>query len=275
MGGGDFMTQAFPTNFHTFHTRKVLTPSERPEDWRLVTAAERAQLEEQDAKTQAEAEMFERIKRPLFDDMWLTAMGEYGSIDHSLAEPYIAEGIGHTYEDALYMLKFGVDGYGFPYAGYNYYDGKVLLIRNNSWGGLPIGAWAFCFCPNLRVIRFVNNYKISNRNNFNHCEELEYVYGIIQYDVATPGTPGYYYPFYQSPKLKHIELTNLSADITFEKCPELDLESFRFMVEKAIKAITITVHPDVYAKLTDREGHPDWWQLKEDAAAKQISFAVT
>ena len=40
------------------------------------------------------------------------------------------------------------------------------------------------------------------------------------------------------------------------------------------KAITITVHPDVYAKLTD-ESNADWHALMASAAAKNITFATT
>lgn len=47
-GGGNYITQARPTNFHQFFTRKVLTGSETIDDFREVTEAQRTQLENSD-----------------------------------------------------------------------------------------------------------------------------------------------------------------------------------------------------------------------------------
>ena len=48
------------------------------------------------------------------------------------------------------------------------------------------------------------------------------------------------------------------------------------MVEHAYNTspVTITVHADVYAKLTD-ESNTDWHALMTSAAAKNITFATT
>ena len=48
------------------------------------------------------------------------------------------------------------------------------------------------------------------------------------------------------------------------------------MIEHASNTspITITVHADVYAKLTD-ESNTDWHALMASAAAKNITFATT
>lgn len=37
IGGGNFITQSQPTNFHHFFTRKILTPTEDISDFREVT----------------------------------------------------------------------------------------------------------------------------------------------------------------------------------------------------------------------------------------------
>lgn len=52
-GGGNFITQSRPTNFHQFFTRKILTPTEDISDFREVTAAERTALEQADAALQS------------------------------------------------------------------------------------------------------------------------------------------------------------------------------------------------------------------------------
>ena len=41
------------------------------------------------------------------------------------------------------------------------------------------------------------------------------------------------------------------------------------------QAVTYTVHPDVYAKLTDAVNYPEWAAVTELAATKNIIFATT
>lgn len=38
--GGNFITQAYPTNFHEFYTRKIITPGDTVDNYREVTAAQ-------------------------------------------------------------------------------------------------------------------------------------------------------------------------------------------------------------------------------------------
>ena len=62
----------------------------------------------------------------------------------------------------------------------------------------------------------------------------------------------------------------------FSYAPNLTLETVSFAVSQSANTtpITITVHPDVYAKLTD-EANAEWHQVLIDAAAKNITFATT
>ena len=48
-GGGYYMTQARATLVHDFWTQKILAPTESIDDFKEVTAAERAKLEAADA----------------------------------------------------------------------------------------------------------------------------------------------------------------------------------------------------------------------------------
>ena len=54
------------------------------------------------------------------------------------------------------------------------------------------------------------------------------------------------------------------------------MESLQYLVNNASNTapITITVHPDVYAKLTD-EANADWYAVNTAAQAKNIAFATT
>lgn len=68
-----------------------------------------------------------------------------------------------------------------------------------------------------------------------------------------------------------------------EGCPLLTLANFKYWINNALNTapITITVHPEIYAKLlgdgdySNGDGtDEDWQQLVTDAVAKQITFAT-
>lgn len=65
-------------------------------------------------------------------------------------------------------------------------------------------------------------------------------------------------------------------DFNIADSPLLSLASFQYMVDNAYNTapITITVHPDIYAKLTDAT-NAEWYAVAEAAAAKNIAFATT
>lgn len=125
----------------------------------------------------------------------------------------------------------------------------------------------------------------SNINQcFYQCRNLETVIGVIRiaFANAVPSTT-----FFECFKLKTISLQNLSQNVSFPDSPLLSLESLQYMVNNAsnTSAITITVHADVYAKLTGDMTNaaaaaltPDelaqWMALVETAAEKNITFAT-
>lgn len=119
---------------------------------------------------------------------------------------------------------------------------------------------------------------------FYQCRNLETVIGVIRiaFANAVPSTT-----FFECFKLKTISLQNLSQNVSFPDSPFLSLESLQYMVNNAsnTSAITITVHADVYAKLTGdttnsaaaaltEEELAQWAQVLTDAMAKNISFAT-
>ena len=79
--------------------------------------------------------------------------------------------------------------------------------------------------------------------------------------------------------LESLTVTTVYArNVFLGDSPLISLASLRGLADKTqagAAAITITVHPDVYAKITDPEGHPDWAQLLADAAEKNILFTTT
>ena len=100
------------------------------------------------------------------------------------------------------------------------------------------------------------------------------VYG----DVTLAGrTSGVINAFAQCPLIEEFALCNLRVNLNMAKhSPNVNLYSVNFVVQKAqnTAAITITVHPDVYAKLTD-PSNTEWYAVNTAAQAKNIAFATT
>lgn len=75
--------------------------------------------------------------------------------------------------------------------------------------------------------------------------------------------------------LQEMRIKQLRYNVALKDSPLLTLESFQYLVENATNtsAITVTVHADVYAKLTDPQ-QADWYAVNTAARGKQISFAT-
>lgn len=75
--------------------------------------------------------------------------------------------------------------------------------------------------------------------------------------------------------LEEVEIYHLKTNLDMRECSKVSLASWQYMVTNAANtaAITVTVHPDVYAKLTDTE-NTEWNAVLTAAAAKNISFAT-
>ena len=76
--------------------------------------------------------------------------------------------------------------------------------------------------------------------------------------------------------LETVKIGDLRVNLSIADTSVLSLESVTHLVNNAsnTSAITITVHSDVYAKLTD-ETNTEWYAVNTAAQAKNISFATT
>ena len=114
---------------------------------------------------------------------------------------------------------------------------------------------------------------IDCRNLFRSCSKLKTVVGIILLsDSVAINTDVFAY----CPLLERVRIRNLRSSLTFAHSPLLSLESLQYLVENAgnTAAITVTVHADVYAKLTD-SSNAEWYAVNAAAQARQIGFAAT
>lgn len=86
------------------------------------------------------------------------------------------------------------------------------------------------------------------------------------------------YAFAQCVALEEVRIHSLNFNVSFADSPKLSLASLQYMVSNAAvaagAAVTVTVHPTVYAKLTDTT-NADWHAVLTAGAAKRVSFATT
>lgn len=222
-------------------------------DWRLLH--------------ESRPEDVESARHAFFDDYWTASGGEVDRAGHPEA-PYGLNGLWLTYEEAVAVLEAGAlrnNGANF-YRGcrirtnlprkygntalsleYTFFNCTQLEIAAAYLGSVRAGTFENCI--NLRVIGSQDKpmYKINGGSNaFKGCVRLEEIYGSIR------------------------ETGNLNVSDS----PLLTLENFRRWISTAENSapMTITVHPDVYAKLTD-EANAEWFALLTAAIAKNISFA--
>ena len=227
-------------------------------------------------------------KELLFRDLWNEACGIYGTYNDKTGF-YELNGLTDiTYEDAVAI---------FYYTAFMHSDETSLIslkpldfqsskgkVRTN----LPfiyfnrIYGFSFYLGEKLEVVNIkpINEFGYSetgiiinkfSSDHFYYCMNLREVQGVINFSRI--GKNGYSYTL---PLLSDIYIKEVHEDFAFlELAPLIKLDSLSYLVNNATnsKAITIKVHPEVYAKLTD-EGNAEWYAVNTAAQAKQISFAT-
>lgn len=122
----------------------------------------------------------------------------------------------------------------------------------------------------IRKEMSVNAYSIDNFGGY--CSKLKKVLDIIS--VENVGTS--FSIFRYSPLVEYFRIKNIKRNVVISDCPLLTLDTVSYLVDNAANtsAITVQVHPDVYAKLTDST-NTEWYAVNTAAQAKDISFATT
>lgn len=106
-----------------------------------------------------------------------------------------------------------------------------------------------------------------------YCSKLKTVLDVINVENVSGAS---FSIFSNSPLVEYFRIKNLKKNAVISDCPLLTLDTVSYLVDNAANtsAITVQVHPDVYAKLTDST-NTDWYAVNTAAQAKQISFATT
>lgn len=234
-------------------------------------------------------------KLALFIDMWTAAWGQYGKYDPDAApdaaHPFFGNEIWMTYEEALLVLQFGDFASAqnlFDCAAHSLSESAPQIKTTLPSVTSDKKQWPVTnMVPaSLQTIRFgivspTHKPYFEISGNFLFQNNLRAVYDLL---VPTKAIEvGSYNPV---SSLEVIYIHALQYNIHL-KLPRLSLASLRYLVDNAANtaAITVTVHPDVYAKLsgdTTNEAASSltadelalWQQLLTDATEKQINFAT-
>lgn len=228
----------------------------------------------------------EELKKDLFVDMWnmKCIKPEYGRYDPVGApdskHPFFLNKLWLTYEEALAVDRFST---------------VAVLTEANAATSFGVGRqqcrtlYPMLTMPSASMYQLTQYSRIETirilpyYDTYFHCADLrgsfvgnylEEILGIFNFPQVNNAN----YTIYDwiGPRLKEFSGAKLKCSINVSASRYLNLHTFRFMVENAVNtsAITITVHPDVYSKLTD-ETNTEWHAILAQAAEKNISFATT
>lgn len=124
---------------------------------------------------------------------------------------------------------------------------KNFFINSNSEVSL------ICSCMNNKKIEVfcVNHTNLANISNINYLIEnatsCKAVIGIIEIKMKNQ------YTLKNTPKLEYIKIKSLKDNINIGESPLINTDSILYMIQNAspTSAITITLHPEAYARLAD------------------------
>lgn len=243
--------------------------------------AEQQRVEAEQARVEAEQERarefagfaqdIDKASKQCFIDQWNAAAGPYGCYNEATGFFELNGLKDITYAEAMEIYDVSA-GWGAnssdrhreymdkSFAGF---QGRTLLPARYQ------GTWArmvnlFDGCPNLEAIRITRKGSIipydSEYAIFRNCTKLKRVFDEIHY-LKDNNT------FQGCKALEDVRL-RVSGSANFTDSPHLSIESIEFMVNKSLATgpITITLHPDAYARVTE--------DILAAAAAKNITIAT-
>ena len=264
-GGGNYMTQAKATHFHSFWTRKILAPTESIDDFKEVTASEKAKLEAADAA-------WERPPQS-FIDAWNTradfsANGRYpqwvfGKYNEETGYFELNTILDIDYAEAINIMACaGMKSLGENFTGPTYPPDKSRTMMPIKHGtGFNKAMENNIYIETYQIIGYYGPWvKFRGKTDvFSNCRTLHTILGIIyMFDNISFGLCG------NLTNVKIISENNDGKTVNLSAAPLLSLESINYTIENSTKSLTIILHADAYARVTD--------EMFEAAAAKNITI---
>lgn len=296
-GGGNFFTQAKPTNFHQFWTQKILLENETVADFKEVTAVERSAIEAADAEwTRPPQSFIDGWNNACIDPRTKRAVGQYNESTGYFELNGLTD---ITYQQAMDIYRYTSGP--FP--------SNVSAGSNNTYGyarfrtNLPLNGVAhvleiyamFYHNESLEVVRLpqyysdgVHLYKYT-RAAFYGCHKLKKILNVMLAPQCASDSKTWGDTFWTCFELETVWIKNLYGNISFAKSPLISSDSISYLVENRTTAhtdvITVTVHADTFAKLTGDTANAavaaltpaelaQWQQILTAATAKNISFTT-
>lgn len=145
----------------------------------------------------------------------------------------------------------------------NQFTGEINVTARSTFTGSNFKT--IYLCPGSTFVRFSDCTYL-----FFECQQLVTIVGGMTFENSNNNAA-----LTGCKSLQEIRIKQLRYNVNLKGSPLLTLESFQYLVENATNtsAITVTVHADVYAKLTDPQ-QADWYAVNTAAQGKQISFAA-
>lgn len=211
----------------------------------------------------------QKAKMALYNDMWDLLTNGYGGYKPTeapdAAHPYLLNKLWLTYQEAVEVyLAWKMTPN----------DSKTRYFRNKSirttLPAFPTPSiyecdYTFTECLLLETVR-INNISAGERT-FYGCRKLRTINSV--YTITTDNA------FFGCESLEELTITGTqSKNVNLQWSPLISMASLNSIIQHANAAIVITVHPIVYAKLTD-ETNTEWNGVLSAAEAKNITFATT
>lgn len=168
---------------------------------------------------------------------------------------------------------------------------RTNIVTFKSAYYMRIGISAFASNSEAEVLRLApgdNKAAVGDSDEaFRNCEKLKTILNVMQDCNATAAMYWWRNAFRRCFLLETVKIEGLKGPVSFGDSPLLKLDSLQYTVEHVdttAKSVVITVHPDVYAKLTGDttnaacavltdEERAEWSALFETAASKNITIA--
>ena len=240
----------------------------------------------------------EELKKDLFinqwDAAWKVSGTVYGKYDPENApdalHPFMGNDVWMTYEEAIQIMNCAATLSAYQRIAFNFLNVRTLPP-------IPLGFYVtyvdINYMREMECIRFVQaqlpyigGIAPANIHFLGDCPKLKRIEGVISLEKFSAQCLNEYF-LKGDAALKEVRLKGLKTNISLVYSPLLSLASLQYLIANAANTatITVTVHKDVYAKLTGdttnaaaaaltEEELAQWQALVTTAAAISISFAT-
>lgn len=295
VGGGNFFTQAKPTNFHQFWTQKILLEDETVADFKEVTTAERSAIETADAEwTRPPQSFIDLWNNACIDPLTKRAVGRYNESTGYFELNGLTD---ITYQQAMDIYRYtsnGVTTDALNVMGYGFAQFRTNLPPSSGCYWVQINN-LFSLNEILEVVRLPQFYptevklRPNTRSAFEGCKKLREIINVMEAPSHVSDAYTWYATFDRCYELETVRIKKLYGNISFAQSPLISSDSISYLVENRTTAhtdvITVTVHADTFAKLTGDTTNAaaaalspaelaQWQQILTAATAKNISFTT-